>query len=70
MLQNAGLLVIEAYNFAKPNRMFFWQLCALVNELGFRVASLADPLLAEDGVLRQLDLYFLPPNNRGFDRIE
>jgi FkbM family methyltransferase len=69
-LRNAGLLVIEAYNFAKPNRMFFWQLCALVNDLGFRVGSLADPLMAEDGVLRQLDLYFLPPNNKGFDRIE
>lgn len=70
LVASAALIVIEAYNFAKPNRMFFWQLCELMVERGFRVASLADPLLAPDGVLRQMDLCFLPKDNKGFDRIE
>jgi FkbM family methyltransferase len=69
-LQDAGLLIIEAYNFSKPNRMYFWQLCALMNERGFRTASMSDPLMADDGVLRQMDLYFMPPGNHGFDRVE
>jgi FkbM family methyltransferase len=69
-LCNAGLLVIEAYNFAKPNRMYFWQLCALMEERGFRTAGLADPLMSTEGVLRQMDLCFMPRTNVCFDRPE
>lgn len=69
-LRNAGLLVIEAYNFAKPNRMYFWQLCALMQERGFLTAGLADPLVSPEGVLRQMDLCFMPRTNVCFDRRE
>ncbi len=69
-LGNAGLVVIEAYNFAKPNRMYFWQLCALMEERGFRTAGLAEPLMTVEGVLWQMDLCFMPRTNVCFDRAE
>jgi len=58
--ETAGL-VIEAYNFRlTPECLRFHELCAWMNERGFRVADLLDPLRRPaDEVLWQMDLVFL-----------
>jgi FkbM family methyltransferase len=57
-----GLLVIESYNFQlTPGSLRFFELCAWLEQRGFRCCDLADPLRRpRDGLLWQMDLAFAP----------
>lgn len=67
VLEQAALVVIEAYNFANFGRMTFWELCAAMVEYGFRPAGLFDPMTRpSDGLLWQMDLAFLPASRPCF----
>jgi FkbM family methyltransferase len=59
-LQQAALLVIEAYNFElRPGTMRFHELIELLGGRGFRPLDLADPMhRPADGALWQVDLVF------------
>jgi FkbM family methyltransferase len=60
-LEHASLLVIEAYNFTlRPGSLRFHELCAWLEQRGFRCCDLADPMRRRDGVLWQVDLAFVP----------
>ena len=68
-LGNAGLVVIEAYNFAKPNRMYFWQLLRAHGREAF--APRVSPILLCPGRHAVADdLCFMPRTNVCFDRAE
>lgn len=69
-LAAANALVIEAYNFTLcEGALRFHELCAWLEERGFRPADLADPLWREgDGLLWQMDLFFLPGTRPEFRR--
>jgi FkbM family methyltransferase len=60
-LERAAVLVIEAYNFeVRPGALRFHQLCGFLEQRGFRVVDLAEPLWRpRDGALWQFDLVFL-----------
>lgn len=60
LLDDASLLVIEAYNFELfPGAWRFHELCAHLEPLGFRTLDLVDPVSRlKDGVFWQCDLFF------------
>jgi FkbM family methyltransferase len=62
VLPNAGLLVIETYNFKiLPNSLRFDEMVAYMRQLGFGVIDLSEPLWRErDRSLWQFDLFFVP----------
>jgi len=68
-LQQASLLVIEAYNFTLvPGCLRFPELCAWLEARGFRCCDLADPMRRpRDGALWQMDLAFAPAGSPLFD---
>jgi hypothetical protein len=68
-LQQASLLVIEAYNFTlAPGSLRFPELCAWLEARGFRCCDLADPMRRpRDGALWQMDLAFAPAGSPLFD---
>lgn len=61
-LAQTELLIIESYNFQiTENCLRFHQLCAWLEQRGFRCCDLADPMRRPgDGVLWQMDLAFAP----------
>jgi len=65
VLAQANLLVIEAYNFPlQAGCLRFHELCAWLEERGFRCCDLADPMRRpSDGTLWQMDLSFAPANS-------
>ena len=65
VLADTELLVIEAYNFTlMPGCLRFHELCAWLEQRGFRCCDLADPLRRSgDGALWQMDLAFAPVNS-------
>jgi FkbM family methyltransferase len=66
-LRDANLIIVEAYNFANFGRMTFWELCAHLGERGFRPAGMSDPMVRpNDGLLWQMDLWFLPSSHPAF----
>ena len=67
-LAEAELLVVEAYNFdLMPGSLRFPDLCAWLDEKGFRCIDLADPLRRpRDGALWQFDLAFAPKTSAAF----
>lgn len=64
-LREAALLVIEAYNFElNPGCLRFHELCAWLEQRGFRCCDLADPMRRPgDGALWQMDLAFAPASS-------
>lgn len=62
VLTGAAMLIIEAYNFTLcPGCLRFYELCAYLEERGFRCADLIEPMhRPDDAALWQLDLLFLP----------
>lgn len=67
-LSQASLLIIEAYNFTlMPGCLRFHELCAWLEQRGFRCCDLADPMRRPgDGALWQMDLAFAPASSPVF----
>jgi FkbM family methyltransferase len=61
VLESVQCVVMECYNYpVSPTAIPFWEMCARMSDLGFRVADFADPLFRpRDGALWQFDLSFL-----------
>jgi FkbM family methyltransferase len=68
VLLKTQLLIIEAYNFKlTPGCLRFHELCAWLENRGFRCCDLADPMRRPgDGVLWQMDLAFAPTGSPFF----
>lgn len=68
--KDTSLLVIETYNFRLgPEGLMFYEMCALLEKLGFRVVDISEPLWRpNDKVLWQLDLLFINENSREFSQ--
>jgi FkbM family methyltransferase len=62
VLRQASLVIVEAYNFElTPGSLRFHELCAWLEQRGFRCCDLADPMRRPtDGALWQMDLAFAP----------
>jgi len=66
-LPSTAAIVIETYNFANNKRLRFFEMCAYLEEMGFRVADVADPVLRPyDDLFWQIDLILLPANHEAF----
>jgi FkbM family methyltransferase len=68
-LKHTNVLIVEAYNFKLcPECLRFHELCARLEELGFRCLDLADPLNRKhDGLFWQADLFFGRKDLKLFD---
>lgn len=62
VLANAGLVIIEVYNFKiAPEALLFDQMVAYMRDKGFGVVDMSDPLWRPgDKYFWQMDLYFQP----------
>lgn len=62
VLANAGLVIIEVYNFKiAPEALLFDQMVAYMRDKGFGVVDMSDPLWRTgDRCFWQMDLYFQP----------
>lgn len=59
-LRKTVLIVIEVYNFQlMPQSLRFHEIIAYLEERGFRCVDICDPLFRKDGVLWQMDLFFM-----------
>lgn len=69
VLPEVELLIIEVYNFElAPGCLRFHQMCAWLEERGFRCCDLADPMRRPgDGLLWQMDLAFARSDGSWFD---
>jgi FkbM family methyltransferase len=68
VLAEANLVVIETYNFQlETNSLKFWQMCRFMDDLGFGVIDISEPLwrLKEDAFW-QIDLFFIPKSRPEF----
>lgn len=66
-LASTSLLVVETYNFQlTPECLRFHEICAYLEDRGFRCVDICDPLFRKDGVLWQMDLFFMPALNTEF----
>lgn len=70
-LQQANLLIIEAYNHRiTKEALLFWELCAFLAERGFRPIDLIDVMHRPlDSSLWQMDLVFAKADWEGFDHV-
>jgi FkbM family methyltransferase len=61
-LQQASMLIIEAYNYTLcPGSLRFYELCTYLEVCGFRCADWFEPIHRPgDGALWQMDIVFLP----------
>lgn len=68
VLARTELLVIESYNFTlTPSCLRFHELCAWLEQRGFRCCDIADPMRRPgDGVFWQVDLAFAPATSALF----
>lgn len=68
VLDAASILIIEAYAHRLTSEgLYFWELCALLHDRGFRPADLVDVMHRErDGSLWQMDIVFLRDTWPGF----
>jgi FkbM family methyltransferase len=68
ILGQCAALIIEAYNYEiSPYSVYFWELCKIMHEKGFRPADIADPSPRRlDQSFWQLDILFLPINSPCF----
>jgi hypothetical protein len=60
-LENTCCIVMETYNFRiSPTAKYFWEMADYMNELGFRIADIADPYHRRyDGAFWQMDIVWL-----------
>ncbi len=68
VLARANLVVIETYNFQlEPDSLKFWQMCRFMDELGFSVIDISEPLWRlKDDAFWQIDILFIPKNRPEF----
>ena len=68
ILENTSLLVIESYVFdIGEGTLKFYEMCSLMETLGFRVIDLSEPLWRPyDKSLWQFDLFFIPKGSNEF----
>ncbi len=69
-LGHTELIVVETYNFPlQPGVLRFHQMCAFLEERGFRCADVCEPLHRPgDDALWQFDLFFIPATKTIFTR--
>jgi FkbM family methyltransferase len=69
-LKNTSLLIMECYNFEiAPQSLLFHTMCAHLNDLGFRVADISEPLWRPgDRMLWQMDIFFVRADRPEFRR--
>lgn len=67
-LRRTELIIVETYNFElTPTTLRFHQICAWLEESGFRCIDLCEPMHRPgDGAFWQVDLFFVPASNRVF----
>jgi len=67
-LADTELIIMECYNFKiSKNAILFYEMCNLLDELGFRCYDLSNPVLRpSDNALWQLDLVFCKKENKIF----
>ena len=68
-LKNTSIVIMEVYNFElSQNALRFHEMCAHMEDLGFRCYDMADPMLrARDRALWQMDLFFCRKNEKIFE---
>lgn len=67
-LEFTNYIVMEVYNFRHTaGTLLFYEMCTLLDSLGFRCFNMADPMLRPlDGSLWQMDLFFAREDNEFF----
>lgn len=67
-LGQANLVVIETYNFQlETDSLKFWQLCQFMDDLGFGVIDISEPMWRfKDDAFWQIDLLFIPKSRPEF----
>ena len=67
-LKNSNLVVIEAYNFQiESESLKFYQMCQFMDDRGFAVIDISEPLWREkDKAFWQMDLFFVPKTRPEF----
>lgn len=68
VLADANLVVIETYNFQiEPNSLKFFQMCQFMDDLGFAVIDISEPMWrTKDNAFWQIDLFFIPKSRPEF----
>ena len=68
LLREASAIIIEAYNFKiSESACFFWELCDVMADYGFRPIDIADPSPRTlDQAFWQLDIVFIPATSSRF----
>lgn len=68
VIQAAGLIIIEVYNFQlTKDSLKFWEMCSYMEKLGFLPVELVDLMLRKnDGAFWQMDLFFIPSKSPVF----
>lgn len=67
-LNRTVLLVVEVYNFQlTPQSLRFHEIIAYLESRGFRCVDICDPLFRKDGVLWQMDLFFMRTDAEAFN---
>jgi FkbM family methyltransferase len=71
-VSRAAMLIIEAYNFTlQPGCLRFYELCALLEERGFRCVDMFDLMFRPgDRALWQMDIAFMPASHPVFQSSE
>jgi len=68
MLKQANMLIIESYNFTlHEGALRFHELCAYLENRGFRPVDFCEPLYRNDEVFWQFDLCFIRKDRPEFD---
>lgn len=67
-LRHTSLIIVETYNFPlTPDSLRFHQMCAFLEERGFRCIDFCNPMhRARDGAFWQVDLFFAPADCPAF----
>ncbi|MEE8574790.1 MAG: FkbM family methyltransferase [Thermodesulfobacteriota bacterium] len=67
VLKNTQLIQVEAYNFSNRGRLRFHEMCAFLEERGFRCVDIVDVMRrAKDNILWQMDLFFIRSDREEF----
>lgn len=68
VLAQTNLVVIETYNFQlEPDSLKFWEICKFMDDLGFGVIDISEPLWRlKDDAFWQIDILFIPKNRPEF----
>ncbi len=69
VLKYTKLIQVEVYNFSNRGRLRFHEMCAFLEERGFRCADIADIMhRPADNILWQMDLFFIRDDRAEFSR--